>query len=137
LKTDTAVAVHWQGKFRGADFTPLSFSLKTVALDTLRDSKGRLIPTVIAQHISAEAEEAIEAAARRDSETVLKALAESKTPMSHAEVARAAGWYTQKNEPNRSKAQRVLRHLKKNKLVEITHGQHSLTVKGKRVAKNA
>jgi hypothetical protein len=44
------VEVHWQGKFRGPDFQPMMFQLKTVTHERLKDSKGRLIPTVVASH---------------------------------------------------------------------------------------
>jgi hypothetical protein len=134
LRTDVAVSMHWQGKLRGADFAPMSFHLRTITLDKLRDSKGRVIPTVVAEHISDAAEEAIEKAARSDEAAVLKALAESKTPLSFAEVAKAVNWYTPKNEPNRGKAQRTLGRLKKAKLVTLDRGRHSLTSKGKKVA---
>jgi len=46
-KTDSAVELHWQGKFRGVEFAPMHFMLKTVTHERLKDTKGRLIPTVI------------------------------------------------------------------------------------------
>jgi hypothetical protein len=46
-KTDSLVALHWQGKFRGPDFAPISFQLETVASPQLKDSKGRPIPSVM------------------------------------------------------------------------------------------
>jgi hypothetical protein len=36
---DSVVEVHWQGKFRGADFAPLSFRLRKVTHERLKDSK--------------------------------------------------------------------------------------------------
>jgi hypothetical protein len=50
VKDDGVVTLHWQVKFRGPDFAPLAFMLKTDTYDQLRDSKGRLMPTVIARH---------------------------------------------------------------------------------------
>jgi hypothetical protein len=50
--SDMAVEFHWQGKFRGPDFAPMNFLLKTVTHERLKTTKGRLIPTVIASHLS-------------------------------------------------------------------------------------
>jgi hypothetical protein len=44
--------LHWQGKFRGADFAPLQFLIRTVTHQDLKDSGGKLLPTIIAEHIS-------------------------------------------------------------------------------------
>jgi hypothetical protein len=134
LRTDTSVSMHWQGKFRGADFAPMSFHLKTVTLDTLRDTKGRLIPTVIANHLSEEAQEEIARAARGDEALVLDAIKEGKGGLSITDIARAVGWYTPKNEPNKTKAQRAINRLRRAKLVELDRGSYSLTPKGRKAA---
>lgn len=47
-KAGEAVRLHWQGKHRGPDFTPISFRLQTVNAPQLVDSKGRPVPTVMA-----------------------------------------------------------------------------------------
>jgi AAA domain len=39
-KDDSVVELHWQGKFRGPDFTPISFKLRTVTHERLKDTKG-------------------------------------------------------------------------------------------------
>jgi hypothetical protein len=51
-KDDSAIELHWQGKFRGPDFAPLAFQLRTVTHERLKDTKGRLISTVVAQVLS-------------------------------------------------------------------------------------
>lgn len=48
-KRAEAVELHWQGKHRGADFEPLMFELKGIESEKVRDSKGRIMPTVMAQ----------------------------------------------------------------------------------------
>jgi RecA-family ATPase len=48
-KEDALAELHWQGKFRGPDFEPVAFELPTVDAATLKDSKGRLIRTVLAR----------------------------------------------------------------------------------------
>jgi hypothetical protein len=42
------VKLHWQTKHRGPDFEPLYFELQTVTVPGMVDSRGRLVPTVIA-----------------------------------------------------------------------------------------
>lgn len=42
------VTLHWQVKFRGAEFEPLNFELKRRESEKLRDAKGRLMPTILA-----------------------------------------------------------------------------------------
>ena len=48
-KRETAVELHWQGKHRGAEFDPLNFELVGLTSEKVRDSKGRLMPTVMAR----------------------------------------------------------------------------------------
>jgi hypothetical protein len=119
-----------QVKFRGPDFAPLSFMLRTDTYEQLKDSKGRLIPTVIAKYLSDTAQEEIAAAARTDEDQVLQAIKEGA--VSFADIAKALGWYTAKNEPNRAKSQRCLGRLKRAKLVAVERGRHVLTEKGKK-----
>lgn len=47
-KSDQLVTLHWQGKFRGPEFEPLTFELKPHTTDKLLDRKGRHMPTVFA-----------------------------------------------------------------------------------------
>jgi hypothetical protein len=55
-RNDSAVEMHWQGKFRGPDFAPLSFQLRTVNHERLKDGKGRPLPTVFACPLSDDAQ---------------------------------------------------------------------------------
>lgn len=47
-KREAAVEMHWQGKHRGAEFAPLMFELKGVESAKIKDSRGRVMPTVMA-----------------------------------------------------------------------------------------
>jgi hypothetical protein len=134
LRDDTAVTLHHQVKFRGPDFAPLTFMLKADTYDRLRDGKGRLMPTVIAKHLSDTAQEEITTAARRDEALVLGAIKEGNGNLSIAEIAKALGWKTHKNEPNKIKAQRTLNRLKRAKLVTLDRGRFALTDKGRKAA---
>ncbi len=84
---DSAVEMHWQGKFRGPDFAPISFLLRTVTHERLKDGKGRLIPTVLASHLSEIAQEELATVARSNEDRLLAALAENKRA-SLAELAK-------------------------------------------------
>ena len=48
IKNNMTVMVHWHGKFRGPEFAPLHFELQPGTTEKLKDSKGRLISTIIA-----------------------------------------------------------------------------------------
>jgi hypothetical protein len=63
-KNDMTVELHWQGKFRGPDFAPMHFLLKTVTHERLKDTKGRLISTVVASHLSDAAQQELAKIAR-------------------------------------------------------------------------
>jgi hypothetical protein len=126
------VTVHWQGKFRGPDFAPISFELRTDKFDRLRDKKGRLIPTVTARHLSDSAKEEIIAVARSDDDRTLEALRGTRC-MTPIEVARALGWHLKNGEPHKSKAHAVLGRLEKAKLVKnIDRERYVLTPKGEK-----
>src|SRR5262249_15681349 len=86
-KDDGIVELHWQGKFRGPDFAPLSFQLKTVTHEQLKDTKGRTIPTVIAIHLSETARDEMTAAARSNENRVLAAIS-ADPEASYAQIAR-------------------------------------------------
>jgi AAA domain len=131
-KTDSAVELHWQGKFRGVDFAPMQFLISTVTHQDLKDNEGRLLPTVIAEHISDEARENIIAAVRDDENAVLKFVAQNPTA-SRANIAIAMGWKLYSGDPNKTKASRCIKSLETAKLIEFTRAGHfKLTEKGKK-----
>jgi hypothetical protein len=76
-KDDSAVELHWQGKYRGPDFAPITFQLKTVTHECLRDSRDRLIPTVIASPLSEEGRQALAAAGQAHNTDLLGAIADA------------------------------------------------------------
>jgi AAA domain len=132
-KTDSAVELHWQGKFRGPDFAPMHFLIKTVTHQDLKDSDGRLIPTVIAEHIGDQAREDIAAAARHDENAVLKLINENAAA-THASVAIAMGWKLYSGEPHRTKAGRCIKSLIKARLIKETrNGRYAPTPEGQKV----
>ena len=126
----SVVELHWQGKFRGADFAPLSFQLKTATHQRLKDSKGRHIKTVIAKHLTAEGEQALERASRIKEDQMLLVIDEHPRA-SLADLAKAAGWLLKNGEPNKMAAKRTVAALKSAKLVENGRNGPAITEKGK------
>jgi hypothetical protein len=131
-KTDSTVELHWQGKFRGPDFAPMYFLIRTVTHQDLKDSDGQLIPTVIAEHISDETREDIAAAAQRDEDMVL-AFISTNPAASLAAIATAMGWKLHNGQPNKMKASRCIKELIKAKLIKKTRaGRYKLTPDGEK-----
>ena len=124
------VELHWQGKFRGPDFAPLSFQLRTVTHEKLKDTKGRLIPTVVASHITEAREQELRTIARSNEDKLL-ALLSSNPGASQAELARLAGWMMGNGSPHKVLVGRILQKLKKDKLVEDGRNGPELTEKGR------
>jgi hypothetical protein len=135
-KDNMTVELHWQTKVRGPDFAPVSFMLRPVTLEELKDTKGRMIPTVIAEHLSEEEQEEIAEASRRDEDQVLQTLA-GGPGASLAAMATTQGWTMRDGRPNKPKMQRILRHLQRRKLIkqERKGGHYEITAKGKNALK--
>jgi hypothetical protein len=134
-KTDSATELHWQGKFRGVEFAPMHFALKTVTHEELKDSKGRLIPTVICEWISEGAKEEIRAQKNEDQDRIL-ALIDCDPKASLATLATKMGWKLHNGEPNKMKASRCIKDLQTHKLVNETRaGNFVLTDKGQKEMK--
>jgi hypothetical protein len=129
-----AVEMHWQGKFRGADFDPLSFRLDTVTHQRLKTTKGKLIPTVVAKPLSEIAKEEIAKANLTDRQRLLAEI-ESDGKASVADYA-ARCMFTLKNGlPNKRKAHVLIKGLKKDKLIDGESGDYTVTGKGERKTK--
>jgi hypothetical protein len=133
-RDDMAIEMHWQTKLRGPDFAPVSFLLRSVTHEELKDTKGRLIPTVVAEHLSETAQEEMTKASRRDEDLVLQALA-SNPRASFADLAESLRWYAKSGKPNRTKAQRTLGRLQRDKLIKKYRGRYEFTEKGQKALK--
>jgi len=132
-KTESNIELHWQGKIRGPDFAPLYFLIKTVTHQRLKDSDGRLIPTVIAQHISDQVQENMAAGARLDENKVLEFIWTHKDA-SYASIAAFMDWKLYSGKPHKMKAKRCVDSLIKAKLIKPTRaGNYQVTPEGKKV----
>lgn len=128
-KTENLVTLHWQGKFRGPDFAPLTFQLETVTSAKLKDSKGRQIPSVVAKALSETEKRRAEVSSRDDEDALLLAIAEHPRA-SYAGLAVALGWVSDKGE-NKAKVKRCADRLKADKLAKPDRqGTLCLTEKG-------
>ena len=94
------VALHWQGKYWGPDFAPMHFTARTVAHERLKDSKGRLIPTVIASPLSEQGRDDIAKAVRSHEDELLALLANpANRKFSQRELAALLGWSMKDGNP--------------------------------------
>jgi hypothetical protein len=131
-RDEDIVSLHWSGKFRGPDFEPIKFQLRPVKTGKIKDSKGRIVPTVIVQHLDAENESRLEKQMSDNEDALLMAMA--KHPgASLAGLAVALGWLTSKGE-DKSKVRRHAKKLAADKLVKTVRGKLVLTEFGSKEA---
>jgi hypothetical protein len=87
---DTIVAFAL-GKFRGPEFTPINFGLKVIRNHPLLvDTKGRPIPTIIAEPISAAEHQRMEERMRTNEDKILEALC-NQPGLKQADIAKVTG----------------------------------------------
>ena len=137
MRTDAgAVKLHWQGKHRGPDFKPVLFDLTTVTAPTLKDSRGRDIPTVVASVVSEGEVSARRETARRDEDEALIAI-DNLTSPSNAGIAEYLTWFDASGEPHKRRAQTATTRLRKDRLVELARDGWTLTKAGQEAAGKA
>jgi len=130
-----SVEVSTQGKFRGSDFMPLNFQLRAVTHERLKDSKARLIPTVVASPLSEQAREDIARAMRSREDELLLALRDpANRKANKTNLARRLGWTMRDGKPYHVQVTRMLKALEKEKLIAVKRGQIELTEEGEKAA---
>jgi AAA domain len=112
------VHLHWQGKYRGQDFAPISFQLKSGTHELLKDSKGRQLTTVTALPLSDAGEREIKDAAVTHEDQLLAILSDKGRGASLEELAKLLGWLSNNGKPNKGLVYRTADTLKKQKLVK-------------------
>jgi hypothetical protein len=111
----------------------MHFMLKTATHEQLKDSKGRLMPTVVSEWISAGAKEEI-AKQKVNDEDELLALINADPKATLASLATKMEWKLFSGEPNKMKVARDIKAMKK--LVTQTRaGNYRLTDEGEAVLK--
>jgi hypothetical protein len=120
---DKTTTLHWQGKFRGPEFDPLSFELKEITSLKVRDEQGRLMPTVMAEFLL-EAVADRRGAVNEEDENVLLRLIHADKHASMTVLAKRAGF-------TKSKVQRLTRALKEDGMARKFRGtKYRVTKKG-------
>jgi AAA domain len=128
-KDDSTTTLHWQGKFRGVDFAPMYFMIKTVTHELLKDSNGGLIPTVISTWLTDEGKKQIEQTAEADRRRVLAIVAANPT-ITQPDLAIKMGWTLHGGAPHKVKAGRYLKALRKSQWLD---DDNEVTEKGRKV----
>jgi len=131
---DAAVELHWQGKFRGPDFPPISFLVHSVTHERLKDTKGRLVPTVVAKYLPESAQQAMAATVRSNEDKLLVVLA-TNGQASNSELAKLLGWFMKDNSPYKTLVRRTLKGLQADKLITKARDGWQLTPAGKNALK--
>jgi hypothetical protein len=128
--------LHWCGKIRGPDFSPLDYQLRSIPTGFI-DRRNHPVMTIIAEPMSEEAvaDHAKQALANED--VVLRAL-HNQPGMSWAKIAREAGWVGNDGKPERWRVQRGVEVLAKAKFVEQDRpgGKWRVTPKGRKALEN-
>jgi hypothetical protein len=130
-KDDSVVEVHWQGKFRGPDFAPLAFQLRTVTHERLKDTKGRLIPTVVAQILTEEGLRDLMAHNRNGQDRVLLSIGDDPR-LTQRDRAKALGWLMRNGDPYQMKVKRAEEALEEGRLITKARDGWELTERGRR-----
>ena len=129
-KRDAAIEMHWQGKHRGAEFAPLMFEVKGVESDRVRDSKGRIMPTVMAIPLMETRAMEIATMAVSMEDRLLLNL-ERYDAMSVRQRCVEIGMVNRDGKANSTGLTRMLGKLQDEKLVERLRSNWRLTAKGK------
>jgi hypothetical protein len=135
---DRLTTMHWTGKIRGPDFDPIEFRMPTITTSKLTDTKGRLLPTVMAEVVTDAQVEDAEAESLGQDDRLLRAMLERRDG-SLAGWAADCGWYRaaapgEQQQPNKSLVQRIMKRLVNDKLVTKVRNDYTLTKAGREVA---
>jgi hypothetical protein len=124
--------LHWTGKFRGPDFTPLTFRTDVRYVPDLVDTKGKPLPTVTASFVTPEQADETHTRMLSQEDKLLTVMKEqpkgSLTAWATACCLFIRGDITK---PNKQHVERLLRNMKTDKLVEKDGRGWKLTKIGK------
>jgi RecA-family ATPase len=115
--------LHWQGKFRGPEFDPVTFELVEEHCEAVKNEAGVLLPSVVAKPMAEAEVEAAENRAEAEEDRLMRAMHGSRMA-SFATLADQLGW-------KRRKVQRLMERLAEGKFVEQQRNKkYLLTNKG-------
>lgn len=127
-KADGMVKMHWQGKHRGPDFEPIAFKLKTSTAPALVDTRGRPVPTVLAEDLTPQEVSAANRQVFSDLDAMLIEI--DRDPLqSISKFAESLGWIKDGSADKR-RAQTATDRLKSEKLAKYEARKWKLTDAG-------
>ena len=131
VTAERQTTLHWQGKFRGPEFEPMTFEL--VISDSARvvDVEGRLIPSVVAKPISELKLQLDEGKQESDENALMRAIATNRNS-SIANLAITCKFVGATGQPQKSKVYAMCSRLVEEKLLERRGNKYRITPKGKR-----
>lgn len=131
--SDDTVKVHWQGKFRGAPWSPMHFELSEYRSYTLRDSRGRIMPTVVARALLQDEISTATKQGVKIENQVLKLVSDGLSIREIADEVYADG----KRGTSKSRVQRVISSLAEQRWLKKHGRKWALTEQGAAVLKQA
>jgi hypothetical protein len=134
--TEGLVRVHWQGKFRGPDFEPLHFRVAVERPPKLKDSKGRQLSAPVGEWLTDADQRKMASNQRSDEDKVLIAM-RAKPDATLSVIAEACDWFQRDGDPYKTKVNRTLKKLEKERLAQQERGAWTLTARGEKAADKA
>lgn len=125
------LTLHWQGKYRGAEFEPLKLELERYECDRLRDSKGRLMPTILAKPLLQIRAMQIAKDTMSMEDRLLLSI-EVDQGLSVADRCMSIGLTLRNGAPHKSGMERLITRLAKQKLIRKFRTNWELTKDGER-----
>jgi hypothetical protein len=107
--------LHWCGKIRGPDFSPVGFRLRSVETG-FYDRRDRPVMTIVAEPMSDEAAADHSKQALANDDAVLRLL-HTHPDWSFNAIAENTGWVDDQGRPEKWKVQKAIRRLAEDKLV--------------------
>jgi AAA domain len=128
---------YWTGKIRGPDFEKITFRMVTIMTEKLKDSKGRLMPTVMARLVTEADVAEAETKSRYQEDRLLNVIAKNPEG-SIADWAIGCEWFmkdkkTGADQPYKSLVTRVVARLKEGKMIEKEGRGYVLSKTGKAI----
>jgi hypothetical protein len=130
------VELNTHGKFRGPEFSPVSFKILPSTSPKLVDKKGRLIWTVTAMTITDKERDKIDSSAQEKYDDLLVVM-KNRPGLSLSGYAEALDWRYANRDFNKRLVQTAMTSMTRDKLIEKKNDRYCLTGKGKRAAGEA
>ena len=110
MGVERQTTLHWQGKFRGPEFDPMTFELVEAHCDTVKNEAGALLPSVVAKPMAEAEVEAAENRAEAEEDKLMRAMYGAPAA-SFSKLADQLGW-------KKRKVQRLMDRLDEGKFVK-------------------